>query len=278
MPEPALLPRLFARLLHKAIQDPTTDNIKVIYHAFSRLEGDLLDTIPADLIIRLQENLLRLLRAFEATDHSNNLLCLAIFAKLASIEPTYLQTSDQPLRSDITLSSDATPSNGPVSKCSESCGPAKQFFTSKRASKTLDLVVLKAILACSGSFTLSSSEVIESLKISEEIVDVIGKDEKSMWLLNNSIKIRKLCGKILLPSIHIGVRCAVSMGYGASGSRLTAQAINFISSLIQGQPLPLELIKIIPNILRVPARILLARRTIAKYLVGGSRSTVLRLD
>lgn len=165
--------------------------------------------MPADLVIGLQDNLLQILRALEATDHSANLLCLAIFAKLASTEPTYFQALDRPLWSDSVLSPDTSPSNEPISGLLGSCGSAKQFFTSKRACKTLDLVVLKAIMACSCSCSLPSSEIIESLKISEEIVDAVGKDEKRIWMLKNSIKIRKLHEKILRPDINIGVRCAV---------------------------------------------------------------------
>ena len=210
LPEPAILPRLMARLLQKAVQDPTTTNIKLIYHVLSGPKFDLLNIMPADLVIGLQENLLRILRALEATDHSANLLCLAIFAKLASTKPTHLQTLDQPLWSGNFLSPDASPSNGPISKLLGSCGTAKQFFTSKRASKTLDLVVLKAILACSCSCALSSCEIIESLKISEEIVDAVDKDERHTWMSKNSIKTRKLHEKILRPDIDIGVRCAVS--------------------------------------------------------------------
>ena len=165
--------------------------------------------MPADLVIGLQENLLRILRALEATDHSANLLCLAIFAKFASTEPTNLQTLDRPRSSDNILSPDVSPSNESIPGLLGSCGSAKQFFTSKRACKTLDLVVLKVILACSCSCSLPSSEITESLKISEEIVDAVGKDEKRIWILKNSTKVRKLHEKILRPDINIGVRCAV---------------------------------------------------------------------
>ena len=178
--------------------------------------------MPADLVTRLQENLLRMLRAFEVTDHSASLLCLAIVAKLASTEPTYLQTSDRLVWSDNISSPDASPLNEPISKLLGSSGSAKQFFTSKRAGKTLDLVVLKAILACSCSCVLSSSEIIESLKISEEIVDAVGKEEKRTWILTNGIKIRKLGGKILRPDIDVGIQCAVSMSHGMLGSELIA--------------------------------------------------------
>lgn len=211
------MPRLLTRLLQKAVQDPTITNIKLIYHMLSGSKFDVLSLIPADLVDGLHENLLRILRAPEATDHSTNLLCLAIFAKLASAEPRHLQISDRPLWSDNISSPDESPSNEPISGSLGSCGFAKQFFTSKRACKTLDLVVLKAILACSFSCALPSNQISESLKISEQIVDAVGKDEKCTWMLKNSTKIRKLHEKVLRPDIDMGVRCAVSTPVGYLG-------------------------------------------------------------
>lgn len=166
--------------------------------------------MPTDLLIGLQEHLLKILRALDAADHSANLLCLAILAKIASTELTPLETLERPLWSDKILSPDTSPSNEQIPGLVVSCSPAKHFFTAKRASKTLDLVVLKVILACSGSCSLPSSEIIESLKISEEIVNAVGKDEKRIWMSKNSIKCRKLHEKILRPEIDAGVRCAVS--------------------------------------------------------------------
>lgn len=171
---------------------------------------DLLHMMPTDLLVGLQEHLLKILRALDAADHSANLLCLAILAKLASTELTPIKTLERPLWSDKILSPDTSPSNEPTPGLVVSCSPAKHFFTAKRASKTLDLVVLKVILACSGGCSLASSEIIESLKISQEIVDAVGKDEKRMWMSKNSIKCRKLHEKTLRPDIDVGVRCAVS--------------------------------------------------------------------
>lgn len=166
--------------------------------------------MPPDLLIELQEHLLNILRALEAADHSANLLCLAILAKLASADLTNLESLGQPLGSDVSppdTSSSSEPNRASVVNCSS----AKHFFTAKRASKTLDLVVLKVILACSRSCSLSSSEIIESLQLSEEIVDAVDKDEKRTWMLKNSFKSRKLLDKVLRPDIDIGVRCVVCM-------------------------------------------------------------------
>jgi hypothetical protein len=50
--------------------------------------------------------------------------------------------------------------------------------------------------------------------------------------------------------------------------KLNAQAINFISSLTEGQPIVSDVIEIIPNLLRVSTPVLLTRRTVENYLVG----------
>ena len=178
----------------------------------------MLKMMPADLLIRLQEHLLKMLRVLEAGDHSANLLCLAILAKIASSEVTHMETLERPLGSDKVCSPNTSPSPGPTRSLTVNYNSAKHFFTAKRASKTLDLVVLKVILACSRSCSLSSSEIIESLRISEEIVDAIGNEEKRTWMLKNSTKSRKLHEKILRPGIDIGVRCAVGT-YGKSISK-----------------------------------------------------------
>lgn len=55
--------------------------------------------------------------------------------------------------------------------------------------------------------------------------------------------------------------------------RLIAQAISFISFLIEGQPLSMELVEVISNLLHVPTQIFITRKTVEKYLVGSLGST-----
>ncbi len=207
--EPAILPRFLSTLLNKAVREPTASNIRSIYGVVSGPKFDLLRMMTPDLLMELQEQLLKILLALEAADHSANLLCLAILAKLASAESQNLATPGRPLWSETNIPPQACPSNRPASVAVATCSAAKHFFTAKRGSKTLDLVVLKVILACSRSCSLPSSEIIESLKISEEIVDAVGKEEKRIWMTKNGTKSRKLHEKVLRPDIDIGVRCAV---------------------------------------------------------------------
>lgn len=207
------MPDLLEKLLHKAIQNPTAAHLQSIYAIVSGSRHDLLKLVSPDLFIRLQEHLLDILRVLEAEEHSANLLCLAILGKLVSTETTHLKASEQHILSEQIISPGTSPSNEPNRTFPVSCSPAKQFFTAKRACKTLDLVVLKVILACSRGCFLSPSEVIESLQISKEIVDIIGKDETRTWLSKNSSKSRKLYEKILRPDIDVGVRCAVGTSW-----------------------------------------------------------------
>lgn len=140
-------------------------------------------------------------------DHSSNLICLAILAKFAFAGlPTgrFLQGSNGSSYLQMISSSVE-----PISATPERYNSARQFFNTSRASKTLDVVVLKVIFACSLSCDLCSSEIIESLKLSEEIVDAICIDEKKSWMLKNGAKGKKLLEKILRSDIEMGVQHAV---------------------------------------------------------------------
>lgn len=52
-------------------------------------------------------------------------------------------------------------------------------------------------------------EAIESLKLSEEIVDSISSSEKRSWLSKNGTRANKLYEKILRQDIAVGIKYAV---------------------------------------------------------------------
>lgn len=166
-----------------------------------------LDDLPADSVIRLQDQLIRMLRGLAVEDHSSDLLCLAILAIFAFSEPP---------KSNLLLDSDSSPPLRTLSSgdrlgftTPERYKSARQFFNTSRASKMLDLVVLKVILACSRGCNLCSSEIVESLKLSEEITNTICIEEKKLWMAKNSAKAKKLFEKILRPDIEQEIQYAV---------------------------------------------------------------------
>lgn len=154
MPEPTILSAFITKLLDKAVQSPSADSIRLIYNLFCGLTLDFLDTMPIDLLVRLQDQLIKILRIPEADDHSTNLICLAILAKLKSVESSVPAAEDQSSVSDCrSLPVDASLGNSePVLKPVDRYSSARQFFTAKRSAKTLDLVTLKGFFSWSHNY------------------------------------------------------------------------------------------------------------------------------
>lgn len=148
MPEPTILSAFVTKLLDKAVRSPSAEFIRLIYKIFGGLTLDFLDTLPVNLLIGLQDHLIRILRVPETDDHSANLICLAILAKIKSMGSTISVVGYQSSVLDCTSSPlDASSSNSkPVFKPIDRYSPAGQFFMAKRSAKTLDLVTLKGIL------------------------------------------------------------------------------------------------------------------------------------
>lgn len=177
----------------------------------SGVTPSFLDILPVDSVTRLQDLLIRMLRGLAVEDHSSNLICLAILAKLAFADLSTVRPSAVSLTSSLlqTVSSNSEI----ISTASERYKAAQQFFNTGRASKTLDLIVLKVIFACSGSCDLCPSDIVESLTLSEEILDAISVDEKKSWMLKNSAKGKKLYEKILRSDIKQDVQHTVRSSF-----------------------------------------------------------------
>ena len=144
--------------------------------------------------------MIEVLKKIDPDVHLANLLCLAVLAKFSS----------RPQGIEISRPSNQFSPNvemGPES--ADRFLPARKLFSSRRAPKTLDLVVIKAMKACSQSCQLSTPEIVEGLRLSREIVEAFDKKEKSSWLAGNVWKTKKLCEKSLRPELEATVQCEV---------------------------------------------------------------------
>lgn len=144
---------------------------------------------------------MEVLRKIDPDDHMASLLCLAVLAKFSS-RPWGIEMSRPSIQSS------PTPETGPES--ADKFLPARNFFSSRRAPKTLGLAVINSITACSQSCQLSTPEIVETLRLSREIFEAFDKKEKSSWLAGNVGKIKKLCKKSLRPELEATVQCEVS--------------------------------------------------------------------
>lgn len=188
-PLPASAAVFFLKVMETAAQTASALTIRPIYSMLAGVGPGLLDVMPEAEVRQFQDRLIRLLRNVD--DQTANLLCLAIFARLV-------------IRSTCPSSTSAVSSQGPTSVNSTirteqpfRYNTIEQFFNQKRALKTLDLVVLRVIFACSNSSNLSLEDSVESLKLAREIIDAVSDEEKGLWLGSNGPKVRKLYEKVL---------------------------------------------------------------------------------
>ncbi len=205
MPTPAALASFLQELLGRAVQAPSAGNIRPIYSILSSVGFNFLDILPLETVNRFQLQLIKILKGLEVEDHSANLICLAILANVALQE-----IEDSTALDGLSVPNATSTRNEDVPESHDRYQPAQQLFTAKRASKTLDLVVLKVILSCSKTCSLRPDEVLESLKLSEKVIDAISRDERSSWMERNAAKVKKLSDKILHHDVDGDRKCAVS--------------------------------------------------------------------
>ncbi|ODM18484.1 hypothetical protein SI65_06355 [Aspergillus cristatus] len=185
---PARLAGLITKLVHHMAKCPNADTIRPINKLLTGLQtspGTLYD-IPAETMSTLQGELLKTLRNMD--DHMGNLLCLSTFACI---------TSSQKL--------DYEHEHGPQPP--SWLHNVRHFFGPKRGLKTLDLVVLRVILACSANCNnLTPSEAAESVRLAIAVCDTVEPEQKQVWISGNASKIAKLCEKVTREGINYEVQ------------------------------------------------------------------------
>lgn len=217
---PASTSYFLTKLLDDSLEMPCADTIKPIYSVLSGVGALLLDALPPGLVARLQEQFKKMLQIVDLEDHVSNLYCLAVLAIMSSSPRSATSTTEHDSSAPLggELSSTVTqPENYFV---------ARQYFTSKRAAKTLDLVVLKFIFACSKSCALSPVEVLESLRLSNVIIEAVSMKDRQQWMMQDRGRFRKLVEKVVLYEQQ---------------SDIIFAALHFIDTLVGDGPLPQEL-------------------------------------
>lgn len=136
----------------------------------------VLDEVPPQVMSNFQQEFTKTLRNLD--DHMGNLLCLATFARIASSRNHHTENQHGPEPPSWLLN-------------------IQHFFGPKRGLKTLDLVVLRAILACSSNCTtLTPSQAAESIRLAIFVADAVDPGQKQAWISGNASKIAKLCEKV----------------------------------------------------------------------------------
>ncbi|MCJ1404439.1 hypothetical protein MMC11_007664 [Xylographa trunciseda] len=224
-PVPTALPALVLRVLEAAVRSPSAATLGPLYTIIKGVGPVLLQLLPPRKFIHLQDQLIKLLRNFD--DHKVNLLCLAIFALLCSNQSFWPGCEDNFSPQEILVLEARA-----EGRSEDICGAARLFFTSK-AQKTMELVVLRAIMSCSSSMT--PSDAISSLTLAGDILHTVDTIERTNWVQNNMAKVRKLHEKVRKPNIDRTVQLV---------------ALEVIASLSEAMSLPDGLIATIERLLQ----------------------------
>ncbi|KAL8817206.1 MAG: hypothetical protein Q9223_003923 [Gallowayella weberi] len=154
-----------------------------ILEALSGSGSHLLDALPSDIVVRMQEQFKKMLQhdKMKIEGNSSSLFCLAVLA-LISLEQSSLPAQEQ--------------EKPPSERSTRGFRVARQLFETKRAPKTLDLVVLQAIYCSSKTCKLSKQDIIESLQLSNVILKAVDDADRAIWLAKNEAKFGKLVEKI----------------------------------------------------------------------------------
>ncbi|KAL9121926.1 MAG: hypothetical protein Q9187_001518 [Circinaria calcarea] len=214
---PAALPAFLLRILDKASESPSVITVKPLYSLITGVGTGFLDILPPRSIIRLQEQLTDIISR-SVQDPSVSLLCLAVLAKIAADGDEEVDQED-------------------------SYYLAKRFFN-KRASKTLDLVVLWAVQMCSRttSENTDGSQAMENLKLAAEIIRAVNAHARSTWIAlpKNLLMTRRLQGKILCKEANHDVRIAVLaiMSSLDDMASLPEELVSVLESTLEWSPLP----------------------------------------
>ena len=172
--------------------NPGAETIAPLCALVTGLQGspNFLNEVPTEIMSNLQLEFTKTLRNLD--DHMGNLLGLATFAQISM---THRKQLDQ----------------HPATAAPSWLVNIQHFFGPKRGMKTLDLVVLRVILACSSNCNnLTPAQAAESIRLAINIADAVEPDQKKSWISSNSSKIAKLCEKVSRENLNREIQVMVS--------------------------------------------------------------------
>lgn len=176
--------------------------MRPIYQVLSGLGTSYLDDLPSGVLARFQNQLDEVLKRLDPNDPFGTLLCLAVLAKFASRSNG--RTGGKIPASTLPSASDAV-----LIEPADDFHLARKYFVGKRASTTFNLAVFRVISACSVNSDLSLDGALETLRLSEDIINALRGDDKKAWIASNTGRAKKLYEKILRPDIDSSLQCAV---------------------------------------------------------------------
>lgn len=220
VPIPAALPAFLGHVLARAVVNPSAETIRPVYLILSSVGCVELWALSQSLVTCLQEQLKQILCGSLPVDaHHAKMLCLAVLAKLASTEA--LSSYDGKNWSSTDTSCKGVEYQGDHFK------PARKYFRTEKASKTLDMVATTARHAlshsCSPTDAMTLGSMMEILNLCTEIVRSVSGIEKQTWLTARRAVSKAPLDKMLRVELEASARPAVCFH---AFSRRVSQRLN----------------------------------------------------
>ncbi|KAL8889435.1 MAG: hypothetical protein Q9215_003270 [Flavoplaca cf. flavocitrina] len=191
---PASISPFLAKLLLKACQSPSADSIRPIYKILAGSSPHLLDALPSDIVVQMQDqcNVMLQKLKIEVNGSCASFFCLALCAVISGGD-TPGPVSEEQASAAPPPTTASTRTTIPAASRYE----ARKYFVSKRASKTLDFTVLRMIYLCSENRKLSIPDIVESLELSNVILKAVNETDRAIWIGKHQAIISKLVEKVI---------------------------------------------------------------------------------
>ena len=173
-------------LAEEIIREPSSLTLEALYNVSRGCGPAFLELIAQETLLEFVSRLRKTLK--ESQDTAVYLHCLFIFAHISQLPKSSLSNVEY----------------------ADMIQAAQHFFTEKRAFRTLDLVVIGVIQAIVAPLddTWKENLRIQQIALARSIIDMVEPLQRTSWVKNNMVKLRKLCGKISSPGIQKGLRTA----------------------------------------------------------------------
>lgn len=203
---PSEVQKMFIRLFDHAAEHPSVISIKPIYQVLQGTSTLLLGILSKEALDRLEEHIFNILRNNKSENQSLSLYCLAIMKVMSSAAEDRLGFGGSSYDTQELLASSQHTTSGWTPDAMQ------QFFSEGKAQKTMQLVVLRAMWACTTTTGESFDERFESLVLANDIVAAVPAHLREAWRKANALVVRKLEEKVTAPALEAELRLQ-SMGF-----------------------------------------------------------------
>ena len=197
---PSEIQSVFVRAFEHAAEEPSVESIKPIYRMLKGTSTMLIGLLSSTVLLRFEEQLFSILRDIKGDNQSLCLYCVAIMNVLSSASDDRVASfADSYDTQELLASAHVTPSRWTPDTI-------RQYFVGGKAPKTMQLVALRSMWACTLSTREPLDEKIEALSLANEIVAAVPADVRESWRKATPIIVRKVEEKALAPGLDTGLQ------------------------------------------------------------------------